>query len=208
MTVQTDPGQVMGTVSYMSPEQVRGKQVDHLSDIFSFGVVLYELLAGARAFKADTAVETMTAILKQDPPELSESIPAGVRQIVSNCLEKDPANRFQSARDLAFALGALSQTGAQSGSSPALAKRSSLPWWATSRHGFWGHNVLGSRANGRRSRKLHPNGIREAGPVFSPGGFHSWCEQPIPPAIQLPARGRSTPSVALFIAAVRPYFNA
>jgi len=111
MTVQTEPGLVMGTVGYMSPEQIRGATVDHRCDIFSFGLVLYELLSGKRAFHADTSVEIMTAILKQEPPELSESVPSGVRQIVMHCLEKDPANRFQSARDLAFALGAVSQSG-------------------------------------------------------------------------------------------------
>ncbi|HTS26897.1 MAG TPA: protein kinase [Bryobacteraceae bacterium] len=104
LTVHTQAGVVLGTVGYMSPEQVRGQDVDHRSDIFSFGVVLYELLSGKRAFAAGSSVETMAAILKQDAPELPESIPAHVRRIVTHCLEKDPAQRFQSAQDLAFAL--------------------------------------------------------------------------------------------------------
>src|SRR5262245_17562775 len=117
-TVHTEPGVVMGTVGYMSPEQVKGHPADHRSDIFSFGVILYELIGEKRAFQRDTAVETMTAILKQDPPELPDATPSGLRQIVSHCLEKDPANRFQSARDLAFALGAVSQSGSHSSAIP------------------------------------------------------------------------------------------
>jgi Tol biopolymer transport system component len=98
----------MGTVGYMSPEQVRGQEADARSDIFSFGVVLFELLAGRRAFHAPSTVETMNAILHTDPPELPETVPTALRQIVNHCLEKEPANRFQSARDLAFALKSLS----------------------------------------------------------------------------------------------------
>jgi len=120
LTVRTEPGVVMGTVGYMSPEQVRGAEADHRSDIFSFGVILYELLSGRRAFQGETAVETMTAILKQELPELPDTAPPGVRQIVHHCLEKDPGNRFQSARDLSFALAALSQGGSQSGAAPKL----------------------------------------------------------------------------------------
>jgi eukaryotic-like serine/threonine-protein kinase len=116
VTVHTEPGMVMGTVGYMSPEQVRGKDADPRSDIFSTGLILHELLTGQRAFRGDTSVEVMTAILKEDAPELPESVPAGVREIVAHCLEKDPANRFQSAQDLAFALA---QSGTQSG--PAVA---------------------------------------------------------------------------------------
>jgi len=107
---KTDPGAVMGTVGYMSPEQVRGRPADHRSDIFSFGLVLYEMLGGKRAFQADSAVETMNAILTQDPPDLPSTIPASLQQIVNHCIEKNPADRFQSARDLAFGLRALSTT--------------------------------------------------------------------------------------------------
>jgi TolB-like protein/Flp pilus assembly protein TadD len=103
----TKPGVVMGTVGYMSPEQVRGLPVDHRSDIFSFGTILYELLSGKKAFKRDTAADTMSAILKEEPPELSESgrsISPALDRVVKHCLEKDRDNRFQSAKDIAFAL--------------------------------------------------------------------------------------------------------
>jgi eukaryotic-like serine/threonine-protein kinase len=101
---RTEPGTVMGTVGYMSPEQVRGADADYRSDIFSFGVVLHEMFGGTRAFKGETAVEVMNAILKEDPSELPETVPTGVREIVAHCLEKKPEQRFQSAQDLAFAL--------------------------------------------------------------------------------------------------------
>jgi serine/threonine protein kinase/dipeptidyl aminopeptidase/acylaminoacyl peptidase len=111
--VLTEPGLVMGTVGYMSPEQVRGAPTDHRSDLFSLGAILYELLSGRRAFKRDTAAETMTAILKEEPPELTgtnPSIAPGLDRIVHRCLEKEPAQRFQSASDLGFAIEALSGT--------------------------------------------------------------------------------------------------
>jgi eukaryotic-like serine/threonine-protein kinase len=110
----TMPGVVMGTIGYMSPEQVKGEPSDERSDIFSFGTVLYEMLTGKRAFKKDTTVETMTAILKEEPAELTETGwqgPLGLQKIVSRCLEKHPERRFQSASDLAFAIEALSGTG-------------------------------------------------------------------------------------------------
>ena len=113
MTARTEPGVVMGTAGYMSPEQVRGLEADHRSDIFSFGVMLHEMLSGQRAFQGETSVDTMQAILRQDPPELPRTVPGGVREVVCHCLEKDAANRFQSARDLGFALHALSQGDSQ-----------------------------------------------------------------------------------------------
>jgi serine/threonine protein kinase len=103
----TEPGLVLGTIGYMSPEQVRGVAVDHRADIFSFGAILYELLAGRRAFGGETAADTMTAILKEPPADLAESgraIPPALARVVDRCLEKNPASRFQSASDLAFAL--------------------------------------------------------------------------------------------------------
>ena len=102
----TEPGKVMGTVGYMSPEQVRGLAVDHRSDIFAFGSMLYEMLTGGRAFQRETAAETMTAILKEEPDLDAEDlrIPAALRPVLRHCLEKKPDRRFQSARDLAFAL--------------------------------------------------------------------------------------------------------
>ncbi len=108
---QTAPGTVMGTVGYMSPEQVRGDHIDHRSDIFSFGAVLYEMLTGERAFRGDTAVETLNAILKEDPPQLSSAqtnLSSGLDRLVWHCLEKNRERRFQSAIDVAFALESLS----------------------------------------------------------------------------------------------------
>ena len=110
---RTQPGTVMGTVGYMSPEQVRGLSADHRSDIFCLGAVLYEMLSGRRAFSGATAADTMAAILNAEPPELSGSgrkILPGLDRIVRHCLEKNPEERFQSARDLAFALEAAWQT--------------------------------------------------------------------------------------------------
>src|ERR1700682_4601437 len=114
----TEPGTVMGTVGYMSPEQVRGLPVDHRSDIFSFGAILYELLSGKKAFQKDTASDTIAAILKEEPPELSESgrnISPALDHIVKHCLEKDRDNRFQSAKDIAFALSEQSSSPVTSG---------------------------------------------------------------------------------------------
>jgi len=108
---QTDPGTVMGTVGYMSPEQVRGQDADHRSDIFSFGIILYEMLSGRRAFLADSMAETMAAIVKEEPLDLSEinsKVPPPLERIVLRCLEKKPERRFQSMSDLGFALEALS----------------------------------------------------------------------------------------------------
>jgi Tol biopolymer transport system component len=107
----TAPGVILGTVGYMAPEQVKGAIADHRSDIFALGAVLYEMLSGRRAFQRDTAPETMTAILNEEPPELaaaSQPVPPALDRIVRRCLEKSPAARFQSARDLAFALEGLS----------------------------------------------------------------------------------------------------
>jgi len=106
-TFGTEPGLVMGTVGYMSPEQVRGGAVDHRSDIFSFGAILYEMLSGRRAFSGDSAADAMSAILKEEPPDLSQlspSIPPSIDRIVRHSLEKSPQARFQAARDVAFAL--------------------------------------------------------------------------------------------------------
>src|SRR2546421_6658462 len=116
--VNTDPGTVMGTMGYMSPEQLKGQHIDHRSDIFSFGAILYEMLSGKRAFRGDSMAETMSAILREDPPDLSETnktISPALERVVRHCLEKNPAERFHSARDLAFAIESLSGSAISSG---------------------------------------------------------------------------------------------
>ncbi|HEX9687625.1 MAG TPA: protein kinase, partial [Thermoanaerobaculia bacterium] len=113
----TEPGVVMGTMGYMAPEQVRGRPADSRSDIFAFGAILYEMLAGRRAFQGDSAADTMSAILREDPPDLSvtnQNVSPGLERILHHCLEKNPEQRFQSARDLAFDLEALSGLSAPS----------------------------------------------------------------------------------------------
>ena len=138
----TLPGVVMGTVGYMSPEQVGATKVDERTDIFSLGVVLYEVLAGRQPFRGDSAVEVMNAILKEDPPELSaanldsrgsrEQISPALQRIVRRCLEKRPEARFQSASDLAFALKSLSDaSGAILTSSTAASTESKRRRWLT-----------------------------------------------------------------------------
>jgi eukaryotic-like serine/threonine-protein kinase len=125
--VNTEPGQIMGTVGYMSPEQVRGKAADHRSDIFAFGSILYEMISGRRAFRGETPADTMSAILKEEPAELSEmarNVPPALERMIRHCLEKNPAQRFQSAGDLAFNLEALtdSSVAVKTGTQPALAE--------------------------------------------------------------------------------------
>ena len=128
--VDTDPGVVMGTVGYMSPEQLKGRAVDQRTDIFSFGAILYEMLSGRRAFHGESAAETMSAILKEDPPELSDTnktVSPALERLVNHCLEKNPEARFHSARDLAFALEALS------GSTPSSSQTMAMPAVASGR---------------------------------------------------------------------------
>ncbi len=118
----TEPGVVLGTMGYMSPEQVRGKAADKRSDIFSFGTILYEMLSGQRAFRGDTAADTITAILTKEPPDLSQTnkdVHPGLDRIVRHCLEKNPEERFESARDVAFDLEALSGVSRPTGVFPA-----------------------------------------------------------------------------------------
>ena len=130
----TQPGVVLGTMGYMSPEQVRGKPADRRSDLFSFGTILYEMLAGQRAFRGDTAADTITAILTKEPPDLSQTnkdVPPGLDRIVRHCLEKNPEERFESARDVAFdleALSGLSGTSTATGVRALPAERSRKPW--------------------------------------------------------------------------------
>ena len=168
----TGAGTIVGTAGYMSPEQVRGREVDHRSDIFSFGAILYELLSGHRAFTGDSAVETMNAILKDDPPELTRAnaaLPPALDRIVRRCLEKNPEERFQSARDVAFALDAVSTTSSHASMSgiPSVVapRRTATAWrvgaivalalavWAT---GF----VVGTRRSHRGGAPSDPADVR------------------------------------------------
>jgi hypothetical protein len=121
VTSHTEPGAVLGTVGYMSPEQVKGQPVDARSDIFSFGAVLYEMLAGRRAFQGGSHAETMAAILQSDPPELEGSgkaLPPALERVLRRCLEKKPEQRFQSASDLAFALESTSRASGPAAAEP------------------------------------------------------------------------------------------
>jgi len=132
----TQPGVVLGTMGYMAPEQVRGKAADKRSDLFAFGTILYEMLSGQRAFRGDTAADTITAILTKEPADLSQTnkdIHPGLDRIVRHCLEKNPEERFESARDVAFDLEALSSvsgTGAAvlSGAHAAVAGGTARRW--------------------------------------------------------------------------------
>src|SRR5262245_12022346 len=130
----THPGVVMGTVGYMSPEQVRGQEADHRADIFSFGVILYEMLSGRRTFTGESAIEVMKAILKEEPPELTAAnhrVPQGLERLIRRCVEKQPERRFHSAHDLSYALEALStSSGARLETVTALSgwKRERLAW--------------------------------------------------------------------------------
>src|SRR5215207_1541442 len=139
--LNTDPGVVVGTPGYMSPEQVRGGRVDHRSDIFSFGCVLYEMLSGRSAFGKGSAADTISALLNEDPPDISESngaVSPALERLVRRCLEKNPAARFHSASDLAFALEALSSSNAGAPDATAAVSRpptrgtwrARLPWLA------------------------------------------------------------------------------
>jgi Tol biopolymer transport system component len=128
---ETAAGIVLGTVEYMSPEQVRGQAVDHRSDIFALGAMLYEMLTGERAFHRETAAETMTAILKDDAPEFADPghrVPPGLERIVRRCLEKAPEQRFQSASDLGFALEAVSGISTSSPIAPIMSMGGVLRW--------------------------------------------------------------------------------
>jgi serine/threonine protein kinase/Tol biopolymer transport system component len=121
----TEPGMVLGTVGYMAPEQVRGEPVDARADLFACGTVLYEMLAGVRAFHRDTPAEVMTAILKDDPPTLGtrRDLPSPLERVVRHALEKDANDRFQSARDFAFDLQSIGQMVGSGQIAPATASR-------------------------------------------------------------------------------------
>ncbi len=166
----TEPGTVLGTVGYMSPEQVRGEAVDHRSDLFALGAVLYEMLTGQRAFRRDTAAETMAAILKEEPPELltvNQNLPPVMAPILGHCLAKDPSARVQSARDLVFELELVLGLSGAASAPRNLQLKSSGPWsvkltWAlvglaagaiAAGIAFWAR----SGTDRTRSRPLHLN---------------------------------------------------
>ena len=161
----TDPGTVLGTVGYMSPEQVRGRSADARSDIFSLGAVSYEMATGKRPFSGNSAVETMNAVLKEDPPEIStiRSVPAEFERILRHCLEKSPEERFQSAHDIVFALKSLEQSStsrsrAVGGGGTISVRRWALPAGvlaavAAAALAFW----AGSGAGERRARSNPPS---------------------------------------------------
>jgi len=129
--VNTDPGMVMGTIGYMSPEQLRGQPADHRSDIFSFGAILYEMLSGRRAFRGESTADTISSILREDPRDLSSTnrnINPALERVVNHCLEKNPEERFNSARDLAFAVEALSGPATTSDSTTVIPLTRAVPW--------------------------------------------------------------------------------
>jgi serine/threonine-protein kinase len=129
VTIMTDVGSAVGTLGYMAPEQMRGEPVDHRADIFAFGAVLHELLAGSPAFRQDSRIATVNAVLESDPPALPETVAPAIRRIIARCVEKNPDERFQSARDLAFALTALSDVvPTVSGDVPHRARRWTIDW--------------------------------------------------------------------------------
>jgi serine/threonine protein kinase len=196
-TMGTDPGTVVGTVGYMAPEQIRGQAVDGRTDLFALGAVLYEMLAGRRAFARDTPAETMTAILKDDPPELSASradLPTGLDAVVRHCLEKNQNDRFQSARDLAFNLQATS-TGSGAGSMvsaiaterPRASRREAIAWTLASAFavasavGFVtsrGTSAPLTTATPVRFQVLPPFGKSWSAPLGSPQGANSGTISP------------------------------
>ncbi len=132
LTQGTEPGVVLGTVGYMSPEQVRGDEAHDRADLFAFGAILYEMLTGKRAFHKPTSAETMSAVLNEEPPSVSQiapGIPPALQKVVQRCLEKTPEQRFHSASDLAFALEALSDSGsAPTGTFAGAASRGRWLW--------------------------------------------------------------------------------
>jgi eukaryotic-like serine/threonine-protein kinase len=136
----TNPGTVMGTVAYMSPEQVRGEAVDHRSDIFSFGVILYEMLTGKRPFRRETMAETMTAILKEEPDEIPNAesrFPLQLLRVVQTCLAKNPADRFQTAHDLKLQLHWIAEGNTHNGSATTITKLRK-----TRERGIWAGAVI------------------------------------------------------------------
>jgi Tol biopolymer transport system component len=174
VAADTDPRMILGTVGYMAPEQVRGASSDHRADLFALGAVLYEMLSGKRPFHRGTAVETMNAILKEDPPDLAHAprpVSPALQRIVTHCLEKDPGARFQSARDVAFNLEALTGLSEPSGAvaRPGVTRRGRRPLVAIATLGV----VLGAFAagwvlhTGRAPAPEYRQLTFRKGPIFS-----------------------------------------
>jgi Tol biopolymer transport system component len=185
LTKGTEAGMVMGTVGYMSPEQVRGQTADHRADIFAFGAILYEMLAGKRAFQKPTSADTMAAILNEDPPGISQvtaNIPPALHRVVHRCLEKNPEQRFQSASDLAFALDALSESaGSGTSATSRVAKlRAHWGWLAVAFATLVGVSVIGLWFHFRGSAASPASAVevvplvsmpgKQSTPAFSPDG--------------------------------------
>jgi Tol biopolymer transport system component len=180
---ETGTGVVLGTVGYMSPEQVRGEKADERSDIFSFGVVIYEMLSGQRAFAGQSAADRASAILKEDPPDLrgtGRNISPGLERIVRHCLEKNPEQRFQSARDLAFHLETLStESGTAAAVPEAIRKKTRAPLaWviaclavlAAAGGGWWYRGRLQSSHRDVTFLRLTDFAGLEYSPALSPDG--------------------------------------
>ena len=182
----TQPGTILGTVAYMSPEQARGKPLDARSDQFSFGLILYEMASGRRAFQRETSAETMTAILREDPEPLPSTVPAPLRWIIERCLSKDASERYDSTRDLYQELKTLrdhisdavvsSSAVANVGAEPASTRRS-LRWLAAAVAAgvlVAGSFMLGRRGNSFDTRlrftPIATDSTPELHPVFSPDG--------------------------------------
>jgi Tol biopolymer transport system component len=204
LTAHTEPGVVVGTVAYMSPEQVRGQETDERSDIFSFGLILYELLSGRRAFGGETKVEIMSAILNQEPPEFPDTVPAAVRQIVARCLGKERTNRFQSAQDLGFALA---QNSGSSGNVRSVASRKRGGWrWAAAAGalvaamaaGIWvGKTFYGPPVTGGWTAAMLEGPEMAIWPRLSPDGhllaFVAIIDGQAQPAVMKPETGNWSP---------------